>query len=663
MNNNILISIGMLQTFWEKNQQDTLDLLVPFLKCSIARTTKINGIIDINTITSDFRSEYGYDDIPLNVISVMLKRLSPSILRRERKKYILKTSLDKELSDFEKKRLINKEHQEKVISALKDHLEKFLPKADFSEEMVADSLFSFFASNGLYVAKDVERLIGLKQKDGRVEYEIARFIMNEYHKDSSVFSYLNELVTGFFVSTAISIEQAATSTKTKMRGLSCYIDTRIINNALGFHLPSETKTSAVEFFDMLKASGVKLYCFQHNYEEIVNVLTAYKMSISNPHKLWPGNTLESFDEKGYTVSDVESYISRLQYRIEELGIKIVDSPAYENVNYNSEAYIDYPGLKEALMAGMYYNPRSASSAADTDTKSAAAIMLLRNGNHAFELEKAQHLFVSSSDRYCSIVSKFLKTDGTGKVPVAFSELNLSSLLWLRNYSTHKDYPKSKLIENAMSILEMPSSAFLNGLFNVIERLESQGMISQDEAIILRQDYYIKKEILSEVRGDSSAVTDESVKSARDRLREKYSSDESKKADLNYQNYIHQKEENKKAIRNAEEVIQETGMSTFNTVKRRLSILTNVSMCLIAILAVAALVYGIADSTSWAFVAGAIVLILDIIGVIDSIREKRKTIQKWITQRARDSADKAMDMKREEYEKILGKLVDINRGNI
>lgn len=562
-------------------------------------------------------------------------------------------SLDGELKDFEKKRILNKEHQEKVINGLKGHLEKYLPKDSFSEDKVIDHLFSFFVTNGLYIAKDVERLIGIKQKDGRIEYEIARFIMDEYHKESSLFAYLSELVTGFFVSTAISIEQASTSTNTKMRGLSCYIDTRIINNALGLHLPTETKTSAMEFLEMLKTSGVKLYCFQHNYEEIIKVLTAYKTSLSSPRNSWPGNTLEAFDEKGYTVSDVESYISRLRYRIEGLGIEIVDSPIYENGLTNPKAYIDYAGLQETLKAEMHYNSKSANTAAETDTKSAAAIMLLRNGSHAFELEKAQHIFVSSSERYCSIVSKYLKTDGTGKVPVAFSEPNLSSLLWLRNYSTHKDYPRSKLIENALSILEIPSSVFLTGLFNVIERLESQGTISQDEAIVLRQDYYVKKEILSEARGDSSGITDDSVKTARDRLREKYCTDESINAELNYQNYIKQKEENRKAIKKAEEAIQETGLSTYKRVKRRLSILVNTLMWILGVLAVAALIYGIVGSTSWALVAGTIVLIIDLFGLIDSLHEKKKTIQKWIARKACNSADKAMDAKREEYEKIFG----------
>ena len=90
-----------------------------------------------------------------------------------------------------------------------------------------------------------------------------------------------------------------------MRTLSCYLDTRLIINALGLHLPQETKTCATEFLEMLRNSGVKLFCFQHNYEEIYNVLCAYKKNISNGINKKSNNTLETFGRlksmKYYTV--------------------------------------------------------------------------------------------------------------------------------------------------------------------------------------------------------------------------------------------------------------------------------------------------------------------------------------------------------------------------
>ena len=40
--NEILISAAVMSTYWEHGRKDMLDILMPFLKYSIASTTKIN---------------------------------------------------------------------------------------------------------------------------------------------------------------------------------------------------------------------------------------------------------------------------------------------------------------------------------------------------------------------------------------------------------------------------------------------------------------------------------------------------------------------------------------------------------------------------------------------------------------------------------------------
>ena len=655
MNNNILISVCVLQNFWDKHKKDTLDILMPFLKVCIAKTTKTGEMIDVNIITQTFRNEFGYDDIPINVITVMLNRLSPDVIKRENGKYKLKKNLDQEVINFEKKRLQNKERQEKVVKALKAHLEENLPAETFTFNDIEDYLYSFFVAHGLCIAKNAEGLIGLKRKDGKVEYEIARFIMDEYHKDSVLFAYVNDLVKGFFVSTAMSIQQASTSVNAKMKGLSCYIDTRIIINALGLHLPTETKTSVIEFLDMLKSSGVKLFCFRHNYDEIQKVLTAYKMSVSNTRKKNPWNTLEFFDEQGYSSADVESYIARLSYRIKELGIEIIDTPSFDTEKYEKAAHIDYVGLEELLKKEMHYNPNSMNAAVKADTDSASAIMLLRNGHRTKELEKARYIFVSSNIRYCNIVSRFLGTVETGDVPVAYSETDLSSLMWLRNYSTHKDYPKSKLIENALAVLEVPSPQFITSLFETIDRLQAQGDISADEATILRQDYYTKKEILKIAKGDADAITDDTLKNARDRLRKQYVGEENKQAQLNYNKYLEQKAENSNSVNNAIKAIQDAGDTAYVKQKRWLSILANILMSAIFVIVGFCMIYGISTTSLWAFIVAGVICIINLIGVYDLLKDKKKSVSKWIEKYAQKKSDEVMDAKREEYETVLGKF--------
>lgn len=80
MNENVLIGTAMLNEIWNSQQKDLFDLLIPFLKYSIDRTTKVNEQLDISKIKNYFRKEFGYENIPTNVIRCLLNRLSPKIL-------------------------------------------------------------------------------------------------------------------------------------------------------------------------------------------------------------------------------------------------------------------------------------------------------------------------------------------------------------------------------------------------------------------------------------------------------------------------------------------------------------------------------------------------------------------------------------------------------
>ena len=65
-------------------------------------------------------------------------------------------------------------------------------------------------------------------------------------------------------------------------------------------------------------------CFQHNYQEVINIMTYYKNHIGT----YQESTLEYFDLKEYTESQVDMAISNLENSFKDLGIKIVDAPEF-----------------------------------------------------------------------------------------------------------------------------------------------------------------------------------------------------------------------------------------------------------------------------------------------------------------------------------------------
>ena len=307
MNNNLLISTAMLNAFWEQNQKDTLELLIPFIKYSIAKNTPVGHELNVSKIIEFFKLEFGYESMPNNVVTLLLNRLCPDILDRQKTRYKLKVSLDKDVLNFEKGHACFGERRTKVAVALKDYLnDNFASLGAQDENSSMQALISFFITNGMCVIREADLLELLKKKDDTFKYAIAQFIVHEYKKKSAVFSYIEDMVKGFFVSTVISLQpQNPTMPQSKFKGLKCFLDTRLILNALGLHLP-DGKESAMQLLSMLKEKGAELCCFEHTLGEINDILDAYKMTLLNPGNSRSTHTLERFDADNYKVDDVET---------------------------------------------------------------------------------------------------------------------------------------------------------------------------------------------------------------------------------------------------------------------------------------------------------------------------------------------------------------------
>ncbi|MBQ3419008.1 MAG: hypothetical protein IJH31_02615 [Erysipelotrichaceae bacterium] len=642
-NSNLLISVAVLQKYWESGNKDTLDLLMPFLKTTISKTVKLNEQIDVELLSMKFKEDYGYESMPINILYSMLKRLSPEFLTINHKQYYLTSSLDNDVIKFEKRKKESKEHYELVIHTLKSYLNEELQKNELSDSDVSKHLYNFFVQHGLCFTKNIDDLIAISKKNNKIAYHIAEFIYNEYKKDSCIFSYILEMVQGFFVSTALSIDEANTSTNAKLNGLSCYIDTRIIIDALGYHLPKITMDSAREFLNMLKESGAKLICFEHNFEEIKNVLYAYKNSFSNMSANYV-NTLEALDESGYTVSDVERIISRLQFLIEDLGIEIVKTPVYE------KGEIDLSDLERQLKEEVIYKK---TNSVFVDIASIKSILSLRKDKVADSLEKSKHVFISSNYRYCLAAQHFILENTKEKVPAIYYEKEFASLMWLRNYSTHKDYPKSKLIENAMAVLEVPTQSFMNDLFSIIDKIEQEGGITNEEAAVIRTDYFSKKTIYMQCKGDPSDISDQTVLSIKEDLKKRYSKEATEKSTINYQKFVEQRSINNERKSKAIRIILETGEKTKNKVSKTLTVCFAVIALLILILGL----YSIIKSATKNEIDYLVVTIcvIDVVGYISQIRSYESLVNKTIRKVSKNMSDKAMDRKREEYKEIFGDL--------
>ena len=653
MNQNVLISTALLCSMWDKHNKDTLDLMLPFLKYSIAKQTSVGKVLDIEAVITHFKSEFGYATIPHNVIILMLNRLSPQILKKNNGKYTLIASLDEDLLTFEKNRTMYKERRNKVGSFLAEYLNEHVSKlsSPYTCETALEALISFFVNNGLVLAQNPEQLSLIKKtSDERVEYCIARCIVEEHQNETEIFDYITNMVTGFFVSTAISFQPDNLSMPhSKFRNLECYLDTRVILDALGLRLPSG-KIAATELIEMLRSEQTTVCCFRHTVDELRDIIIAYRNSLLSSSKFGSYNTLEHWDEQNYSVEQVNRYLTLLDKKIESLNIKIVPSPA----GFQSRV----KGLKSLrfqnkLKKNVQYHNDSAYS---YDVLSVMGIMRLRNGLRSPELEKCGHIFVTTNIPLIAVLEDSLK-DYDASISPAISDVSMSSIVWFKCYSSHKDYPKHKLIDNAMLVLE-PSSSVLKELYDEINNLQAEGDLSSDEATIIRTDIHLKRELTASVQGDATLVDKKAVLQIRTRLKERYVGEEKAAADENYRRYLAQKAQSDQALKLIINQIEDAGRQEQAKVTKKLSKIAKwISAILFVIGATCTFVTSLSNT---AFLVGAIgSLIIGLFGLYDIFRGRKHIIQKWIDKRAAKAAEQAREEKRREHESVIETLTSPN----
>lgn len=646
MNNNLLTSTAMLSAFWEEENKDILDLLTPFVKYSIAITTKVNDAIDIPTLTQHFKTFFGYETIPTNTILLILNRLSPNTLERRKQRYILKTSLDKEILKFEKGHAAFEEHKEKVANTLAEYLNEHLTTSTkYNEESALNALIEFFATNGLCVISDTALLHMIKNKDDKLKYCIAQFIVQEANKRSATFSYIEDMVKGFFVSNAISLQPLNMNvTEARFKNLDCYIDTKLIINALGMHSDAECE-AARELLTMLREQGANLFCFEHNYDEIDAIVEAYKNGLKYAYTTGYHPTLEGWDARNYTLADVERFQAVLTSKIATLGIAIKSKP---DATTDTQAYpFDDREFKQYIDNNMTYSNKSAI---DVDIASIASILLMRPSRKTREIEKCGCIFVTSNIVLTNVANKYLSQNSVcdieHEIMPIITDVDLSSVVWLKCYSTHKDYPKRKLIEYSLTALEM-TPTMISVFFEMIDRIKAEGELTEDEAAVIRADCFCRHEIAQHIKGDISKVDEDTVRFAKAKLRSQYVKD----AELNLRNYQEERQKRRDAVRNAVNEIKQVGKTVFDeSYSRYLSRFIGILIVVWVLFVVVSIISIQESACLW----GAIVLFcFSAVGTLDMIIAKWNNMKRAAKKWANNKADTRMDEKRAEYERILG----------
>lgn len=640
-----LTSVAMLETLWELKRSDMLDLITPFVKFGVAHTTELNTAIDTGRVAQFVKKEFGYNEFPVSIVSKILKRYSPDYFKRKNGQYFLITSLDEEVDKLSQRKAECQARIDTVALSLMPYLEEHCKRTkNFTAEKATQCLQDFFAHYGLYVGTNPYALENISPDKYEIHYYIAQFIFENERTSSKEYSYIIDLVKGYFLSTVIYLQPENGNILTaNYKGTSFYYDTPFLIRLLGYQSKQEQE-SALELHNLLKKQSASFYYFPQTEEEIRSILSAYQNSLLTRNS---SQTLEGLDLMGYGSSSVERLKQTFQVRLAspDYGINYSPLPPFpvdENGMVRTDAnIIPETELQDYIRAAVGHY-KSDSLAADVT--SAIAIDRLRPRVPVQNVESCNAIFVTTNTDFTNAFNNYYnKKILADTFPLVISDSDLSAIAWVKSNTFDNEIPSRQLLANAYMAMQ-PLPQLLEKFKTIVNQLCSEGHITEEEAFLLRSNQYVAKELNRSTMGNSDAVTENLVSEIHEHYKETLVSSVKK---------AHREETQMSRLQTIGDACNEAHIEAS---KKKKAFLKYAQLANKIIFLLVACICIVGCIRSWGSLPltitfGAFAL-LSLISLADTVFSKKSRVDRWINYQANRLETWVYEKKKKEYFKLL-----------
>ncbi len=616
-NDNALISTAVLTAIWDDSHKDNIELVIPFVSNIIFNKFKVNDLIDEEYIIRQLKEKFCFNKFPHAVLKIVLNRMKRrNILKLDNKKFILTKDLKDEAKEFEDRLNIAKLETSKVISAITKYLKKEL-NGDIVESDAEIYFGNFISSYGYNAYENINFVKKIERKSDVTNYLIGEFICRENEKNSDIFKLILRIIEGYMIANAIYL-QIENDNKASLRKLNCYLDAAFILRVLGYKSDEENE-SAKELYDLLVKYGATINCFNHTFIEVRNILYYYKININKNKEM----TLEYFDKEKYSEGQVDLIISSLEDIFKDKRINIVDTPDFTKDRYKD--VIDVKTLEEKLTAhkekhNQYINPNSITN----DVNSVCAINMLRRGKKITKIENCTHIFVTTYQYLKSASREIMPELFDTDIGLVIDDLDLTTILWFKDFENNADLPKLRLVENALAATNA-SDEIMCKAAKIFESIKKDGSIRNLENVsnCLTKNYLKSSGFVDSIKNDSELVTKESLLDFLTKRDKEIESIKKELEDTKERNLKKELSIQKKFIVEAEQKAE----ADFNKNIKILKTVYYILFFLILALGIYAIVYSII--TTGNFIIAAVLLLINIISLIDMASPRSKFILRKI----------------------------------
>lgn len=516
--NPIIISLAILKLNWDvEGHKSYLDNFVPI----VAESIRLSGskVVSVPELRNVLQKEFGLT-IPLNAIESLLRRVRKHgyILRKNGIYIPIQAKL--EALNFHKIQQSVLQMHDALVRHLMIYVKEY-HNAYWTTEQAERALLQFLEENDLISLTSLsDKILSPQNNSMKIseKFLIGAFIQYLQNTHSHALEYLETVVKGNMLANALFLTVPGKEQK-KFRQTQLYFDTPFIMFLLGYAGP-ERQAPCKELIALLRDSGAELGCFRHTVNEAKGILNAIgnrlmRGDVADAY----GPSVEYFLTQGLLSSDIFMLVNRLEQDIQSFGIKVVEKPEYSQELY--PYVIDEQRLKMELQEKVrYHNER----AIDKDVESISAIMRLRRGRHAYELENSVAILVTMNSALFRVSRDFIarEINDPDAVPPAITDKTLTNLLWLKRPFDAPDLPRKRIIADCYAAIQ-PSDNLWAAYIREVEKLEQKGDITSEDYYMLRYSLESRRALMEVTLGEEEAFSqgtvEEVLRISREKIRQ------------------------------------------------------------------------------------------------------------------------------------------------
>lgn len=497
MDGDYLSALALLKTNYDQRGATYLDYITPFIADSIR--TENTPAIDESAVAGLTLERFGIT-IPEGVTRTILRRLAQRGFGSRSNRQFMpdQPRLDEEFN-LDSTRTQAQDQILSLISQFKGFAHEEV-SLQLSDEQATSALTQYAFHHGTEILRRALRRQSLtpELEPDQLTYVTSRFVIHAFEQESAARDTLlmlaqsSKLISALYLTSPNEIDRRITD-------LTAILDTRTTLSALGYH-SDDSQLAALELLDLAYGAGVRLVLFEDTLSEIESILEASRSGVRRRGRT--GSAVDSVDARffqlGYSASDIVLLIDRLRDDLANLRVQVMERPPITR-----EVAVDEAEFERVLEERVRYPSKQPLV---HDLNVLTATFRLRRGRQSRRLEDCRAQFITPNASLVSAARRFFYDDEGQTWPIAISEDEFVTLLWLKKPLAIPNFPMQRIICDAYAAME-PSRVNWERYLEELDRLLEDESISEDTYFYFRYSSAAKDALMAETRGQPLAVAD------------------------------------------------------------------------------------------------------------------------------------------------------------